>query len=468
MRQRPLPTLMRVLSWADHRASALRRSARRAWQSMQPRTRLWLINIAVGVTVELLLYWAAHGLEWSFVVNTQNAALDKMMLIQAATRGDDVTGAHAPPSLLFVDVDDDTWRDPRWGGGEPARAPRDALATLIDLAFQRGARQVVLDVAIEGATGRDVDLAEDRRFAARMGAMLAAPWFDGERQLVLVRTLRQPLPVQAKLWRAPASSQEPFSEGYFDELRESTAVDEVVARSQGRIVLAAPLFTVSRDHVLRDWQLLQVVCARLSGNAAEGVVRVVPSVQLAVAARHLGLPAGNEPWKVKESRARCSPLPPKSSSAVTADQARDFACASRSSRRVARCQLEGHISGPAERRRYGSRGCTANSRPRNRVVFRWPTAPNALSAIDLLEGQTRHDFSNRVVLIGQTHSELADRHVTPLGELPGAIVLLNAIDSMARHHFIETPSAWIILPLAFGLIVLVSYVFSRWSSAVVL
>lgn len=467
MRHHSLPTLLRALSWVGHRAGALRRSARRAWQGMQPRTRLWLVYIAVGVSVELLLYWAAHGLELSFVLNTQNAAMDKMMLVQAATRTDGVTGARSPPSLLFVDVDDQTWRDPRWGGGEPARAPRDALATLIDRAFQRGAGQVILDIAIEGATGRDVDLAEDRRFAARMGAMLAAPWFDTERQLVLVRTLRQPLPVQAKLWRARASTQGQFNEGFFDELRESPAVDEVVARSHGRIVLAAPFFTVSPDHVLRDWQLLQVVCARFPSNTLEGVVRVVPSVQLAVAVRHFGLPAGNEPWRVKESRTRCSPLPPNSSPAMTVDQARETSIALQSKAD----ELLGVSWKSTSQALRGAGIVVREDAPRthdlrNRVVFRWPTAPNALSAIDLLEGQTRHDFKNRVVLIGQTHSDLVDRHVTPLGEMPGAIVLLNAIDSMTRHHFIETPSAWIILPLAFGLIVLVSYVFSRWSSTV--
>jgi CHASE2 domain-containing sensor protein len=74
-------------------------------------------------------------------------------------------------------------------------------------------------------------------------------------------------------------------------------------------------------------------------------------------------------------------------------------------------------------------------------------------------------FKGRVAVIGQSFFEAGDRHVTPLGQMPGAVVLLNAIDSMVRFPLIQRPSAWVTTPVALLLIVFVGYVFARWDSA---
>lgn len=118
------------------------------WRGFTPRTKHWLINIAIGVVIVFALYWAGNGLRLSFVINAQNAAFDRMMRASAAVAPEGHEGLPAPPKLVLADIDDQTWRDPRWGGGEPSRAPRDLLASLVEGAFQRGASQMVLDVAI--------------------------------------------------------------------------------------------------------------------------------------------------------------------------------------------------------------------------------------------------------------------------------------------------------------------------------
>ena len=431
------------------------------WRDLAPRTRHWWVNIAIGVAIVSALNWASHGLHLAFVVNAQNGAFDRMMRASAAAAND---AADSPQQarLVLVDIDDPTWRDPRWGGGEPARAPRDALATLIESAFQRGARQVVLDVAIEGATGREADLADDRLFAARLEAMLAAPWFGADRQLVLVRTLRPPLPLQRKLLDEASREETPFAEGYLDELREAPPINAVIGRSQGRIVLAAPFFSLSPDHVLRDWQLLQVVCER---HGADGVVRVVPSVQLAVAARHFGLAAGAAPWQIGAAAGRCTPFPADPARAMRPAEARQAATTL-----LAQVEATTVASWRATHQAFAQIGVAMSAQvPRvhdlgNRVVFRWANPPNVVPAIELLHGPVRHDLQGRVVVIGQSNVETVDHQLTPLGDMPGCVVLLNAIDSMVRYRVIETPSAWITVPLAFAMIVVVGYAFARWNS----
>ncbi len=100
----------------------------------------------------------------------------------------------------------------------------------------------------------------------------------------------------------------------------------------------------------------------------------------------------------------------------------------------------------------------------NRVVFRWINPPSVIPALDMLFGQVRHELRGRVVLIGQTFAETVDHHNTPLGDMPGVVVLLNAIDSMTRHRIVGQPSAWITVPLALAMVVVVGYAFARWRS----
>ena len=66
-------------------------------------------------------------------------------------------------------------------------------------------------------------------------------------------------------------------------------------------------------------------------------------------------------------------------------------------------------------------------------------------------------FTRRVVVIGQSQAEAGDRHHTPMGQVTGSVVLLNAIDSMVRYPLIQAPSAWKTLPIAILLIVVVGY-----------
>ena len=442
----------------------LRARAVARWQTLRPRTRHWLINIAIGIAIVTLLNWVGHGLRLPIVVNAQNGAFDRMIRATAVVAPEGHEGLPAPPTLVLIDIDDQTWRDARWGGGEPARAPRELLASLIEGAFQRGASQVVLDIAVEGSTGREHDLLENRHFAARLDTMLTAAWFGADRQLVLVRTLRQPLPVRARMLAGAPMDALPFAEGYFDEFRESPAIDAVVARSKGRIVLAAPFFSISPDRVLRDWQLLQVVCERNSGER-QGTVRIVPSVQVAVAARHFGLPAGAEPWQLAAPAARCAPFPaeagqleltPHDATLTPALQAQADALVASSWRATQSAFAKFGVGMSAQVPRVDDLG--------NRVVFRWASAPSVVPAIEMVFGQVLHDLKGRVVLIGETFPETVDHHFTPLGDMPGAVVLLNAIDSMTRHRIVATPSSWITVPLALTMIIVVGYAFARWSS----
>lgn len=547
------------------------------WAALPTLRRHWFINIALGILIEVTVHIAGHGFHFSPVVNFQNWGLDVVTRLSHAActwadssdarqdklshllRCPDAAPATRPPLLVAVDAE--TWRSPIWGGGEPVRAPRDAMATLIERSFELGAQQVVLDILIEDGASRGaarpaadsitaLTAQGDQLFANRLRALLAQPALDGSRKLILVRTERQPLPDDMG--------------AYLGEIRHSAALDTLAADSGGRIVIAAPYFQVDLDRVTRDWNLFKVVCERkpsAAGDPDTGRLRVVPSVQLITAAHRQAQLNGDEqalaaiqtlgsPGSTRPTPS-CTPFPregdgtpgpieltvkrcevaaviggvqalstdrdckaatlacnrsSKQSEATTSliqvacNAHASRLCAARSASYAAKGlsgRLESGYGTQGVNRAYWSevqsafraaKSATAGATVEladlppagglgNRVVFRHaPAAPDSqgpatsMSARVLLDQTGQQPpglaelFSNRIVVIGQTHDESGDFFSTPLGRMPGAQLLVNAIDSMAKQGLMRQPRWQLTMALAVALIVAVGYVFARWSS----
>lgn len=450
------------------------------WKSLRPRHRHWLINVAIGVVIESILHFGGHTLHWESLAKAQNWAFDLVMQVNADISP--MVDARAQlPLQTFVNIDDATWRSPTWGGGEPYRAPRDRLLTMVESAFGLGAKQVVLDILVEGEGGRAAEDKEDKDFADGLGRLLSKEHGLGQdRQLVLARSERDPLPSQEHDPELVSGQKKlSFPDGFLSEIRRSPHVDAVVKESDGRIVVAAPYFNYSTDRVLRDWHIFRVVCER---DGDSGVVRVAPSVQMVAIQKHFGLDTNLAQTLPRE---RCTPFPQQPSSAP-------MSLAELQQRSMA---LEEQVERVANRYWTALRQSFANSKDAyvkqlelgsmppspndlgNRVIYRTGAVPppgdrifSVISAEDLLDPRTHKNIEGairgRIVVIGQTFSEAGDRHYTPMGEMPGSMVLLNAIDSMARYQLIRAPSAWATIPMALALIVIVGYIFARWDSFV--
>ena len=425
------------------------------------------------MAIEVILL-TLHFLSPEPLVKVENWALDRMMAIHAVIAREPPQGRR-PPEQIFVSVDDASWRGKEWGGGEPYRAPREPMFKLIETAFDHGARQVVLDILVEGDNAaRLEEIQEDKKFAEGLKMLLANKNFGTDKQLVLVRSVRHPLP-QLALDKGSTPIALPYPA--LSELRESPLVDEVAQISEGRIVVAAPYFVYSTDRVLRDWQLLKVVCQRKgqgSEGVLQGVLRVVPSVQLLVATKHLGLSADKMP---KQADERCTPFPQQELAELplmpelTRQQEVTDEQEHKASVRYWEALRGAVLSATADGR---SKGVDLGKIPShahdlgNRVVFRSGANLKSdkyfdeISARLLLDGavddkRLESTFTGRVVVIGQSHAEAGDRHHTPMGQVTGSVVLLNAIDSMVRYPLIQAPSAWKTLPIALLLIVVVGY-----------
>ncbi len=89
-----------------------------------------------------------------------------------------------------------------------------------------------------------------------------------------------------------------------------------------------------------------------------------------------------------------------------------------------------------------------------------------ISAEQLLALPKDHRFEGRTIVIGQTYHETGDFFNTPVGRMPGAVLLMNAIDSMAKHQLMKPPSGFLTFSVAFVLIVFVGFLFARWDSSI--
>jgi CHASE2 domain-containing sensor protein len=498
-----------------------------AWQwahdiskRLRPLHKHWLVNVALGIAIEIGLIFAEHHFEP--VVAVQNWGLDVVTRLNrtACSAGEGgpewlkcpaAEGRKAPPVL--IDVDDETWRSSAWGGGEPARAPRDRMATLIERAFDAGARQIVLDILVEDQALHEVPASvPDQDFANRLRTLMGREGFKENHRLVLVRTERLPLPQDASA-SGPA---------FASELRRSAAVDAVVKESGGSIVVAAPYFQIGPDRRLRDWELFKVVCERDAKDSSRGHLRVVPSVQLATAAfsagkspacRNAPLNQAGESFKgcadthaahaddtVWKDFTACMPFPAVGAAELGPDEAAARACAlalqlkgrkafedieacksakppadeKSKSKELAREGIE-HAYWSSVKPALGSNpgDLAREGGPENRVIFRYtsdtsPTinAGQFLAARGNALEQYKPLLSERVVVIGQTYAEAADSHITPLGRMAGAMVLVNAIDSMSRHGLMQWPHPLVKWGVVLLVIVVGGFAFAWWTSAI--
>lgn len=388
------------------------RTCSRVWQD-NPFLRRWARKVGVGAAIESLVVVAAGT---AILVSAQNLALDWVMRIAAAP-----TQMRAPPEapLGYLDVDEETWRSERWGGGEPTTAPRDQLYALIEAAVDRGARYVVVDIIIDGRP-----TLEDELFAAKVDELAAR--IKGRRQarqhLLFVRTLRRPFP----------------DDGGLAPILRPSVLDTVIARHPETLHSVAPYFEISRDGIIRDWRLWRPVCTPL-GQPGKGQWAATPSVQLLISTLEASRRDGatiSFPHRFAE-RCEHSFEPALVNSSVARDRVIDKAAWS---------WLQQHPSVTADRE-VGELHVGAFTLS-SKIFYRFAEGDQAvkrLSAGYVLghpERIAKDAFQGGVVVIGQSFEAARDVHATPLGAMSGPLVILNSIDSLARTGVLRPPPEW--------------------------
>jgi CHASE2 domain-containing sensor protein len=375
--------------------------------SLDPLRQLWRLlsdkqqRFISNALVALITFAALGFLDQShWLLRLENSAMDTMMEFNKGLGRMSGHSGARPLRFTFLDIDEDSYRT--WY--EPYHTPRDKLLRLIDFAAGSGAQLIVVDIDLS-KPGINPD--HDRALAEYLsgyGALNSPP-------IVLVRSFHGESSEQDE-WHDIRPS---FLDAY--ELPES-------------VHWGHPLFqTTLWDGVVRHWSLARLGCRG-------GHMELVPSIQLTAAAL-LSHTAGSN--RVADIEA------------------------------IGLVNCEQQDGGAATIGRYNP-GFESGIGQRLIFTIAWnQPAPDLItipaSVVTESDEELADDLLNgRIVLIGASYAGSGDIHRTPIGEMPGALIVINAIKSLISFGQLREPPVWITLLLQVGCIVLAAWAFSRFDS----
>jgi len=279
--------------------------------------------------------------------------------------------------VTLIDIDPTTMA----ALGHPQSAPRELLAGLLSLAAAKHASGIFLDMD----TSRPGSPAGDEALA---GFIAAYP--PDAPPLALARRLGA-----AELGGNSAEA-----------LAEQPSVLDAAVRGRPNMVWAASVSRIDEDRVVRRWQLSHTSCAPDAG-------RTLPSPQLFAAAVAGGRPL-SEVLAFADHRTRAVCAPGQAATSPAWPRNPDQRAA------IAFLIPDGPNLAPQFIARDGRRVPLFRRVPARALM----TASGAVVSPRAVADDLLRD---RFVIIGASHAESMDGHLTPIGFLPGALIVANAV-----------------------------------------
>ena len=377
---------------------------REHWRQLPEFWRHAIVNFFIGIVIAIALH-AAHSTSW--IVRFENLAMDGMMSIKSNTPGM-TGGTQSPLQLTFIDIDENTYQD--WQ--EPFYTPRHKIEQLLSFAARGKARAIVLDIDLSKASEDDSALVK-----------FLQQYSEDDPPLFLLRS------------RYPASEHTQHQDYH---LRPSF-LDGKLGKN---IYWGQSLFKASSyDQELRYWELYETGC--LNGKPV-----VVPSLQLLIDV-HLTAPGELE----KVIGQLQQKLPRTCESLKLSDQ-----------------MLHGEL-------RYGNKTIKleygANQRIGERIIYTIPWKQkgwdefyhrSARTITETSDPVSNDAVRDRIVVIGSSHKAGRDTYKTPIGEMPGAMIIINAIKSLHSFGQIEPPPGLYKWGIEIVLIIAMSLAFASFHS----
>jgi CHASE2 domain-containing sensor protein len=315
--------------------------------------------------------------------------------------------------FTFLDMDEFSFRDKTWN--EPYHVPRDKVLKLIQFAVKGKASLIFVDVDF---SKKGTDPAADTALIDYIDNYpRSAP------PLILLRAKRN------------AEGEESTSIG---EFRETIFGD----KQHSNIHYAQPLFRRDKkDGVVRSWLLFDQGCYRGRGIA-------LPSVQLLAYALLKDIQAGGSQYIVDLDASMRNNSPSS-------------------------CDVDRKM-GSFKRPIILGKTIFKQQRLGERLIYSIPWPKSGGDSSDLTEihavfvtdrnYKNYEEVTDRITLIGASYGASHDLHHTPLGLMPGSLIILNAIKSLSLFDQITPPPLYIRLAFLLGFITVLSYVFSKYSN----
>ena len=407
------------------------------WSRLSRDRRRFFLNLIIGLVILFLLQIFHNA---PVLRESEDAAMDWVMRMRKCTVSNEPTFPFG-----WIDIDDKTYRD--WD--DPLYVPREKLAKLIKFALKSQPKMIVVDVDLAKRSGDGTleepieDVLKDWYGDKCIGK---PPLSEGcPPPLILVASLR------------------PYKKGLLE--KRPSKLDGLVNDSK-QIFWASPLFDQDWDQVIRRWRMWEPVWL----NKVDDRPTAMPSIQLLAATL---LTSGEKEMTELQDCLKSLVLKGYNTMAgqpVSNDEkpctvtlwkkklTRESQTLSLSWDRLGRRILYS-IPWQAE----GSSGMTIptvrTTENQERLLL---TRISALKVFNR-QGAPDKDLRGRVVFIGGSFRDSRDIYPSPLGEMPGVLILINSLNSLLQQKA-HAPHFSIIILLEILLIVLLTIAFSVWDS----
>jgi hypothetical protein len=334
--------------------------------------------------------------------------------------------------IVFIDIDEETYRT--WG--EPVVSPRDKLAKLVKFARSGNPSIIVIDIDTSRSSTLDQPLTSaENAFLDSLQPDTVVDSETNQTQLFVVSGFRANLE----------------NKGGFPE-RKLSLLDPVINKNEF-IRRVSPLFDLDvDDQTVRRWRFFEPTC---NGNIGD----VIPSAQLISVAHIKKSTATLDQALNQYTPTDCSTQIDASHRANSED----------SSQTIHLGDLEILLGG---------------DQLSSRIIYTIPWKDNAIDTnrvgaiphngqlVPLVTQMRAHRITesegamdgrllkDRIVVIGGSYFDSRDYHMTPIGLMPGALVIINSIQSLLQFGNIERPPLPIIILVELLLIILVSLIFT--------
>lgn len=386
--------------------------------------------IGLGIVVAVL-FIQDRGF---FRTNTDDAAADELMPFHVG-----VVQENKPAyPFALIAIDEQTYRD--WK--EPLITPRNELAKIIKFARRGEAKLIFLDIELSrlGNGTLSTRIPRDKQ-ATTCGKLGEA---DAELCQVVKQTGSIPIILARTIVARPDSR--PGEERW--EARPSfldPILGDVPNQAAPRVHWASPLYSLDSDRFIRRSRLWELVCENSELKAENSELKAVPSVELLALAL---LPEPDETSKLAE---RMKSIPPGN----CVDRATKLDLPEPLKLHGRAIEIDITPKSPRDRILYSIDWSGEQSRlyadQRGREHRPQVTIPNTNRKADLVTTISARTISDSVdpsvvkdhiVVIGATHREAGDLHETPLGVMPGSLIIINAIHSLQQYGQLSEPSVW--------------------------
>lgn len=376
---------------------------RKLWDKLSHFNRNIVIGIFIAGAIPLLHHTPFVS---NWITQFEDNAMDSMIKANVLSKEWEVLFRTDPENTkyVFLDIDEESYT--HWG--EPYHAPRDKLATLIEFAVTHSAKIIVFDIDL---TNPGTNSQADKKLSD-----LLAGYPERAPPLVLLRRTK--------------------SKDNIEVLRESFIEEQA---NKDNIYWAHPTyFRDTYDQVVRYWLLLKMACHNETP-------KIIPSVQLTV---DMLIHSAHKPLRQIDTllaNTTCS----------------DEAAWSQDSLEYSARPIKLAEQGIQQRLIYTIPDPSTNKN----VQARFISIPAWLISERDVQATSSDDLINdKIVIIGSSYQDSRDQHQTPIGEMPGALVIMNAIQSLFEYGQMQEPPIWIMWLIELMLILLMAWAFARFSS----